>query len=155
MGETGRRTEAWPKFVRLFARLREESESGTAVVVVEGERDRRSLRGLGLRGPIALVHGGGTLAAFAARLARGGRKAIVLTDWDLEGGHLARRLREFLEAEAVGIDLEYRRKFARILRGEITHVEGMNGWARRVAEEAGTPIDGEIADAVGLGDPTG
>lgn len=147
MSEATRQKDVWPEFVRLFVRLREEAESGVAVVVVEGERDRRSLRALGLRGPIALVHGGETLSAFAGRLARGGRKVVVLTDWDLEGGHLAQRLRVFLEAEAVGIDLEYRRRFAKILRGELVHVEGLNRWARRTAEEAGAPVDG------GLGDP--
>jgi 5S rRNA maturation endonuclease (ribonuclease M5) len=141
------RTDVWPEFVRLFARLREENETGVAVVVVEGEHDRRALRALGLGGRIILVHGGGPLSALASRLARGGAKVVVLTDWDTEGGHLARKLKEFLEAEAVGLDLEYRRKFARLLRGELVHVEGLDGWARRTAEEAGAPIDGTVGDS--------
>ena len=147
MPEVRRAHDVWPEFLRLYGRLRDEVDGGTAIVVVEGERDRRSLRALGLRGPIALVHGRGTLSALSGRLARGGRKVVVLTDWDREGGHLAQRLREFLEAEAVGIDLEYRRRFARVLRGELAHVEGLNGWARRTAEEAGTPLDGAVPEA--------
>jgi 5S rRNA maturation endonuclease (ribonuclease M5) len=141
-----RRADIWPEFARLFARLCEESETGVAVVVVEGEHDRRALRALGLTGRIVLVHGGGPLSALAGRLATGGAKVVVLTDWDSEGGHLAHRLKEFLEAEAVGLDLDYRRRFGRLLRGELVHVEGLARWARRAAEEAGTPIDGGIRD---------
>jgi 5S rRNA maturation endonuclease (ribonuclease M5) len=149
MAEATERDPAWPEFVRLFLRLREESASGGAVVLVEGERDRRSLRSLGLSGPIELVHAGRTLSELAARLSRGKQRVVVLTDWDVAGGQLARKLREFLEAEAVGFDLEYRRRFARILRGEVVHVEGLNSWARRTAAEAGVPIDDGITELVG------
>jgi 5S rRNA maturation endonuclease (ribonuclease M5) len=149
MGEATERDPAWPEFVRLFLRLREENASGRAVVLVEGERDRRSLRRLGLTGPIELVHVGRSLSDLAGRLAKGGRRVVVFTDWDAAGGQLARKLREFLEAEAVGIDLEYRRRFARILRGEVVHVEGLNSWARRTAADAGTPIDEGIVDTSG------
>jgi 5S rRNA maturation endonuclease (ribonuclease M5) len=146
MPEAGPREPAWPEFVRLFSRLREASAAGTVVVLVEGERDRRSLRRLGVAGPIALVHGGGTLSALAARLALGGRTVVVLTDWDTEGGHLAQRIREFLTADAVGVDLEYRRKLAKALRNEVVHVEGLHGWARRTAEAEGLAIDEVFGD---------
>jgi 5S rRNA maturation endonuclease (ribonuclease M5) len=147
MAELTPRETAWPEFVRVFARLREESASGVVVVLVEGERDRRSLRRLGVAGPIALVHGGGTLSALAAKLARGGKTVVVLTDWDTEGGHLAQRLRDFLTADAVGLNLEYRRKLAKALRGEVVHVEGLHGWARRTAEATGGTLESEFGDA--------
>jgi 5S rRNA maturation endonuclease (ribonuclease M5) len=147
MAELTSRATAWPEFVRVFSRLREESASGGVVVLVEGERDRRSLRRLGISGPIALVHGGGTLSALAAQLARGGKTVVVLTDWDTEGGHLAQRLRDFLTADAVGLDLEYRRKLAKALRGEVVHVEGLHGWARRTAEAVGVPLESALGDA--------
>ncbi|MCI4328396.1 MAG: hypothetical protein L3K01_03140 [Thermoplasmata archaeon] len=149
MAETTARATAWPEFVRLFGKLRDETKGGRAVVLVEGERDRRSLRALGLEGPIELVHAGRTMSELAARLSRDGRRVIVLTDWDSAGGQLARKLREFLEAEAVGIDLEYRRRLARVLRGEVVHVEGLNGWARRTAVEAGTPIEDGVGESSG------
>jgi 5S rRNA maturation endonuclease (ribonuclease M5) len=64
-----------------------------------------------------------------------------MTDWDTEGGHLAQRLREFLEADRPRLDLEYRRRIARIVRGELVHVEGLHGWARRLAERQGLVLD--------------
>lgn len=110
-------------------------------MVVEGARDRRAVRRLGWSGPVVMVHRGRPISATASGLAAARGKVIVLTDWDTEGGHLARRLRDFLDAEAIRLDLDYRRRLARILRGELTHVEGLFGWARRQAERRGEPLD--------------
>jgi 5S rRNA maturation endonuclease (ribonuclease M5) len=131
-------------FLRLWQRLRTESTEPGTVVVVEGERDRRSLRRLGLPGTIVKVHRGRALAGTAHDLVGGSRRVIVMTDWDTEGGHLARRLREFLEAERLDLDLDYRRRFARIVRGELVHVEGLYGWARRLAERNGDSLDDRL-----------
>ena len=128
-------------FLRLWQRLRSESTEPGTVVVVEGDRDRTSLRRLGLPGTIVKVHRGRALAGTAHDLVGASRRVIVLTDWDTEGGHLAQRLRQFLEAERLELDLEYRRRFARIVRGELVHVEGLYGWARRLAERRGELLD--------------
>lgn len=147
--------EALEEFAELWGKLRADSESEGTVVVVEGERDRRALRRLGLTGPVALVHRGESLSATAHRLARQSRRVIVLTDWDGEGGQLARRLKEFLESERTELDLDYRRRFARILRGELVHVEGLYGWARRLVERRGLPVEQVFAaPAEGRGRPT-
>lgn len=124
------------EFWELWVRLRAESRSSGTVVVVEGERDRRSVRRLGLRGEVVLVHRGRTISETAHHLAASARRVIILTDWDTEGGHLAQRLKEFLGAGRSGPDLEYRRKLAHVLRGELVHVEGLYGWARRTSEKA-------------------
>ncbi len=139
--------EAFEEFLDLWATFKADSEEARSVVVVEGERDRRALRRLGLEGRILLVHRGETIAQTAQRLVGQNRRVIVLTDWDSEGGQFARRLREFLEAERVDLDLEYRRRFARILRGELVHVEGLYGWARRLAERQGTTIEQRLSAA--------
>jgi 5S rRNA maturation endonuclease (ribonuclease M5) len=133
-------------FVDLWQKLLAEVERPGTVVVVEGERDRRSIRRLGWEGPVVIVHRGRTLSATAHALAAGSRRVILLTDWDAEGGSLARRLREFLEAGRLELDVEYRRRLARILRGEVVHVEGLYGWARRTAEKVGRTVE-SIPDA--------
>jgi 5S rRNA maturation endonuclease (ribonuclease M5) len=134
-------------FVRLWRELRAESEVDGTVLVVEGERDLRSLRRLGIAGRIVKVHRGRTLSGTAHDLVGGARRVIVLTDWDAEGGHLARRLKEFLESDRPSLDLEYRRRLARIVRGELVHVEGLHGWARRLAERKGDTLDDRLAGA--------
>jgi len=137
---------ALEEFRELWGKLRGDATEVGTVVVVEGERDRRSLRRLGLEGPIALVHRGETLSGTAQRLVRQARHVIVLTDWDNEGGQFARRLKEFLEAEQLKLDLDYRRRLARILRGELVHVEGLHGWARRLAERQGDSLEQFLAE---------
>ncbi len=132
---------AFEEFLELWKRFLADSSTPGTVVVVEGERDRKSLRALGATGPIVAVHRGRTLSGTAAQLTAGSRRVILLTDWDTEGGHLAHRLKEFLAPEALVLDLEYRRRLARALRGELAHVEGLAGWARRNATRRGASIE--------------
>jgi len=128
-------------FVDLWQRLRSESAAPGTVIVVEGDRDRRALRRLGIEGPIAVVHAGRTLSGTAQQLGGTPGRVILLTDWDTEGGHFAQRFKEYLAAGRTELDLEYRRRLARILRGELVHVEGLAGWARRQAERRGQSLD--------------
>jgi len=138
------------EFWEVWERLRAESHMPGTVVVVEGERDLRSVRRLGLSGPIVLVHRGRTLSETAQHLTATARRVIILTDWDTEGGHLAQRLKEFLGSGRSGPDLELRRRLARVLRGELVHVEGLYGWASRAADKAHRSLaqllDGPEAD---------
>lgn len=141
MDDVDPRRQQWEEFLELWLPFLGESERPGTVIVVEGERDRRSLRRLGIDGPIVLVHRGQSLGHVSQSLVRPGTRIVVLTDWDTEGGHLAHKLREFLEAERLDFDLEFRRRLARVLRGEVVHVEGLAGWARRSAEREGAPLD--------------
>jgi 5S rRNA maturation endonuclease (ribonuclease M5) len=137
--------EAFDAFLDLWPRLVGEGAVPGTVVVVEGERDRRAIERLGWTGPIVAFHTGRTLAGTAQALVAGHRRVIVLTDWDGEGGHLARRLKEFLDAEAVELDLDSRRRLAVALRGEIVHVEGLERWARRHADRRRLPLEALLA----------
>ncbi len=140
---------AFAEFLDLWNRLIAECREPGTVVVVEGERDRRSLRRLGIAGPIVAIHAGRTLSETAASLASRSRRVILLTDWDTAGGRLARRLREFLGGGPVSLDLDYRRHLARALRGELAHVEGLSGWVRRNADRRHASLDALLD----LGDP--
>jgi 5S rRNA maturation endonuclease (ribonuclease M5) len=132
------------EFLELWEKLRLSSADEGTIVVVEGERDRRALRRLGLPGTILVLHGGRTLGETAQTLSQKARRVVVLTDWDAEGGHLAHRLGEFLAPERLELDLESRRRLARVLRGELVHVEGLFGWARRLAERAHASLEERV-----------
>lgn len=149
------RLAAWEEFQGEWVKLLESSREPGTVVVVEGERDRRSLRRLGVSGRIVLVHRGRTLSQVANELATTSRRAVLLTDWDAEGGHLGHRIAEFLEGGPVLPDLETRKRLGRVLRSELTHVEGLYGWARRSAELAGTTLEAWLDAADPGRDPTG
>lgn len=139
-----RREEAaavWADFLELWEMLVLDSIEPGTVIVVEGERDVQSLRRLGVEGRVLPLHRGQRLAALARELGEHARRAILLTDWDTEGGHLAYRLRDLLAAGPVEVDLDLRRRLARCLHGEVVHVEGLFRWAQRHAEREGAPLD--------------
>ncbi|MGB6501028.1 MAG: toprim domain-containing protein [Thermoplasmata archaeon] len=142
---------AFDEFVELWQKFLAEAKVPGTTVVVEGERDRRAIRRLGWSAAVVVVHRGRSLSATAQSLVEESRRVIVLTDWDTAGGTFARRFREFLTAERVELDLDYRRRLAHILRGELAHVEGLYGWARRNADRFGIPIE----QVVGSTEPDG
>jgi 5S rRNA maturation endonuclease (ribonuclease M5) len=140
------RLEVWPEFLELWAELVEASRSPTTVIVVEGERDRASLAKLSVGGRVVVLHRGTSVSAVAHLVSRDAHRVIVLTDWDAKGGRLAQKLREFLESMPLELDLETRRRLARVLRGELVHVEGIAGWARRTAEQLNVPLEQWLAE---------
>ncbi len=129
--------ERLQQFVDEWTRLKDDASLPGAVVLVEGEKDRRALVRLGLSSPIALVHQGQRLPTIAQALAAHHKRAIVLTDWDRKGGQLAERLSELLEGADIEVNRETRQRLARVLRGELVHVEGLYRWATHLAESVG------------------
>jgi 5S rRNA maturation endonuclease (ribonuclease M5) len=140
------RLEAWPEFLELWTELIESSRSPSTVIVVEGERDRAALGKLSVGGRVVILHRGQPVSAVAHEISRDARRVIVLTDWDAKGGRLAQKLREFLESMPLELDLDTRRRLARVLRGELVHVEGIAGWARRTAEQLNVPLEQWLAE---------
>lgn len=107
-----------------------------APIIVEGEYDRRALRSLGVTGDIRLVNEGSTIFALCESVAHGHRDAIILTDWDVRGGRLARQLRDGLSANGVRFDEDIRARLTRLCRKDITDVESLGTFVERVAEHA-------------------
>ena len=139
------RAELWESFADLLDRLRAEGETPGTVIAVEGTRDRAALRRLGLGPAVMLVHRGRSMSRWVHELGPSTRRVVVLTDWDRAGGELAARLRDHLRASHVDCDLELRRRLAVLLHGELVHVEGLFGWARRMAESLGRPLEDAVA----------
>lgn len=128
--------ERYERLQRCLEDLREANQH--APILVEGVRDVRALRELGLAGEIHLYNAGQPLHAVADRLARAHRRLIVLFDWDRTGGHLVRRLQEHLAAQA-DLDLAFRKELA--LVSQVKCVEdlpaAMRLWAHRAAATSG------------------
>lgn len=128
--------ERHERLQRCLEDLREANHD--APILVEGTRDVRALRELGLAGEIRVYNAGEPLHAVADRLVRAHRRLIVLFDWDRTGGHLVRRLQEHLAAQA-DLDLEFRKEFA--LVSQVKCVEDLPAavrlWSRRAAATSG------------------
>lgn len=108
----------------------------TTPVIVEGEWDKRALRSLGVGGEIRVINLGQSLLALCESIAHTHREAIILTDWDVRGGRIARQLRDCLEACGVRYDDELRARLSVLCRKDIKDVESLHTFVERIAEMA-------------------
>ena len=117
----------------LIAYLIESSEEGAAIIV-EGVRDERSLRDLGVSGPIIRASRRPALVV-AEEAARDYEAIVVLTDWDRAGEELAKKMEHHLQCTAARVDLETRERLKRMVRREIKDVESLSRFVERVRSE--------------------
>jgi len=104
-----------------------------APIIVEGKRDERALRALGVAGDIRPINRGTSLFSVCEDLARDHREVIILTDWDVRGGRLARQLRDGLAANGVRYDDDLRARLTAVCRKEISDVESLDRFVARTA----------------------
>ncbi len=107
--------------------------NGSAPVIVEGERDVKALRALGLTGEVLAVNRGDTVFHFCERLAAAHRAVVIMTDWDVRGGQLAKLLREGLAANGVKYDEEFRARLTALCQKDIKAVEDLHRYLERIS----------------------
>ena len=106
------------------------------VILVEGPRDRGALKVLGVEGPLIQVQSRNGLLGIAEELAKEGKSAIILTDWDRKGGQLARLLRQDLRANGVRFDDELRLRLVLLVKAEIKDIESLPAFFTRLVSLA-------------------
>ncbi len=128
----------WDRLHEDLGRVLEDlvEKNRRAPIVVEGEYDKRSLRALGVTGDIRMINQGSTVFGLCESIAATHREAIILTDWDVRGGRLARQLRDALSANGVRFDEDIRARLTRLCRKDITDVESLHTFVDRVGERA-------------------
>ena len=128
--------ERLEKLEELILQLQNLSKEGN-VIIVEGQRDRRALRELGITGPIEL----GTkksLLLFCEELARTYRNAIILTDWDRTGNRLAELMEQYLMAASVKVNTDIREKIQNLVQKRIKDVESLHTHISNLKKELKT-----------------
>jgi dTMP kinase len=105
------------------------------IILVEGMRDRGALTILGVRGEMVQVQSSDGVFPVTERLAREGRKAIILTDWDRKGGQLCRLLKSALKANSVPYDEELRKRLVIIAKQDIKDVQSLPSLYSRLVQE--------------------
>ncbi len=121
------------KVLMIIQKLRELGPE--TAVIVEGKKDTRTLRFLGITCPIEEVNRGESLVVFAEKMAKRYSHFIVLTDWDRSGGQIARHLKDFFHGFPVELDEEIRRELANLTTKEIRTVEGLRNYVRRALND--------------------
>jgi len=141
-----RPVDAEERLESLIAALEDLADANrTAPVVVEGDRDVRAARALGLRGEVLAVNRGTSVFAICEAIAAKHREAIVLTDWDHRGGRLARLLRDGLEANGVRANMGFRARITILSRKEIKDVESLPAYLDRIGRDATGRIRGKAS----------
>jgi 5S rRNA maturation endonuclease (ribonuclease M5) len=112
-----------------------DASAGGALVIVEGIRDRDSLRKLGISGPVVMASRRSCLD-LAEDAARNFREIVVLTDWDEKGDEMAKNIEHCLRCAGAGthVDLDIRSKLSKLVRKEIKDVESLSIYVERVRE---------------------
>jgi len=104
----------------------ENSPKSPFVIIVEGRRDVLSLRNLGIKEEIEIVKcANQPTAEFCEQIAKTGKEAVIMTDWDRKGGILASRLAEQFQNLGVPCHTKYRETLLFYTKREIKDVESL------------------------------
>jgi 5S rRNA maturation endonuclease (ribonuclease M5) len=104
-------------------------------ILVEGRKDIKSLKGLGVMGEIIKLNTGNSLFNMCEKLSVAHDKVIILTDWDRRGGQLCRLLKEGFMANNVKCNDNIRMKLVWLCKKEIKDVEGLSTYISRLRRE--------------------
>ena len=107
------------------------NENKNIPVIVEGRKDQRALRKLGLDGIIIMINTGMSLSDFSDWISDRYDHVIILSDWDRRGGSLCRRLKELLHGR-IQLNLEIRQRLSTYAM--IKKVEGLPSWLETVRQ---------------------
>jgi 5S rRNA maturation endonuclease (ribonuclease M5) len=122
-------TRKMERAARIFEDLQEQSNAGVPIIV-EGRRDEAALRKLGIKGTIhCLKATGEPRFRFIERL-DGSKRAIVMTDFDREGGELGTWLYQELSHRGIQADNQMWRKIRALARTEVRSVEELPSFVR-------------------------
>jgi dTMP kinase len=111
------------------------SRDPKAVILVEGMRDRGALTILGVKGEMNQVQSSDGIFAIAERLAKEGKSAIIMTDWDRKGGQLGRLLRNALRSNSVPYDDVLRQRLVVVAKQDIKDVQSLPSLFSRLVQE--------------------
>ena len=100
-------------------------------IIVEGTRDVRTLRALGIRGQIFTVLTGRSIQQFCEDFSNAHNEAVILTDWDIRGNQIFTLLARFMEADWERHN-HFRERLRMLAGTAFREVERMRVWERLV-----------------------
>ena len=116
----------------IIDELTERSES--EAIIVEGSRDVKAMRALGIVGIIRPVNIGTSIINFCEVLSTEHDRFIIMTDWDRKGGQLAQLLRRGFVTVDTKYDDILRKKIAHLTKKDVKDVEGLPAYIQRLRE---------------------
>jgi 5S rRNA maturation endonuclease (ribonuclease M5) len=119
------------KILQILETLREESASGTPIVV-EGVKDVDALRDLEVRGSVLTIKTGGKsfLEMVSEIEKKGAAEVILLLDFDRRGREGTKRLKQLLERAGINSNTKFWRRLSGLARRDVQCIEGLTGYMR-------------------------
>ncbi len=96
-------------------------------IIVEGFRDVKALRALGMQGVIVKVHTGRSIQQFCEEFSEHHGEAVILTDWDNRGNQIFHLLTRFMDANWERYS-HFRETLRELAGGSFQQVEQMTAW---------------------------
>lgn len=93
-------------------------------IIVEGKRDRRALRSLGITGEVILLHGGKTIYEFCEDILKQHERVILLLDWDERGEALQKSLSSHLRGHYEEFSI-LRNRLKSLCQSDIKEIEDL------------------------------
>lgn len=122
------------RFQKLIEQVTFESSKG--VIVVEGQKDRKSLIDIGVTRPILCLQSSRiNMVGFAENLT-GIDKVIILTDFDRAGVSLAKKLSRQLNGQGLCVNMVLWKSLRELTRSEVRSIEELPKYYENLQREA-------------------
>ena len=122
----------------VFLELEDASEGSP--IIVEGKKDLEALALLGITRNVITLSKGISMFSFSVGISRKWKKAVVLTDWDRKGGHLARMLKEALMNNGVAVNDSIRARLAMLSMKEVKDIQSFPRFVNNLRVPAGIKL---------------
>ena len=125
--------ERLKEITEVLEELRELSRDH--VLLIEGPKDKKALRSIGIGGEVFMVQSEGGPIKAAEYVSEHGGKAVILTDWDHKGGRIARELEDQLCSLGARYDAGIRAKLSSLCKKYIKDVESLDTLLERLSAD--------------------
>ncbi len=122
----------------VFLELEDASEGSP--IIVEGKKDLEALALLGITRNVITLSKGVSMFSFSVDISRQWKRAVVLTDWDRKGGHLARMLKEALMNNGVAVNDSIRARLAMLSMKEVKDIQSLPRFMNNLRVPAGIKL---------------
>ena len=126
------------RFQQLIDQVAFESSNGSTIIV-EGQKDRESLRKIGITGPIHCIQSSRQNAVGFAETLGQTKKVVILTDFDREGISLANKLSRTLNAHSVHVNLVLWKSLRELTRSHVRSIEELPKYLDWLRNETNNP----------------
>lgn len=106
-------------------------KSEKTIVMVEGKKDRSSLRKLGVGGRIICVKNSGKVFSDFLDQVQA-REVVLLVDFDDHGTALAGEITQYLEGKRIKVNSIFWRKIGALVGREVKDVEGLPSYLEKL-----------------------